>query len=354
MIRLLDLFAGAGGMTLGFVQAGLGFHPVQAAERDTVAALTYRNAFGCQVTDGSVGLLEHFEGTDVLLGRVSQPKRSTSSAGADRELRCMFGEPWEQCLAVARRTRPVAFVLEGSSRFFKSGRLMPLMVAMGRDAVLRDYGIALGVLEAARYGVPQFRQHGVLIAVRGMSEVPWPPPATHGKRSPQVRPLVTVADAFEGLPQNPAKSDLSLGSDGWQDLHFTTSLRLIDLERYKVIPQGGNRFDLAYTRPDLTPRAWLESPTGREDVLGRLYWNRPSTKITKRFTDPEKGRFLHPIAHRPITHREAARLQSFPDDFQFTGDRQDIARQIGTAMPPLLARAVAEHLYSVLESRGSD
>ena len=68
MIRLLDLFSGAGGMALGFVRAGMGFHPVQAVARDTAAALTYRDASGCMVSDGSVGLVEHFERADVLLG----------------------------------------------------------------------------------------------------------------------------------------------------------------------------------------------------------------------------------------------------------------------------------------------
>jgi DNA (cytosine-5)-methyltransferase 1 len=89
-------------------------------------------------------------------------------------------------------------------------------------------------------------------------------------------------------------------------------------------------------------------------VFGRLWWDRPALTIRTEFYKPEKGRFLHPSEHRPITHREAARLQSFPDDFVFEGSKIEIARQIGNAVPPQLARVLAEHvLVPLLSSRRS-
>ena len=87
----------------------------------------------------------------------------------------------------------------------------------------------------------------------------------------------------------------------------------MSLERYRAIPEGGNRFDLARNRPDLLPRCWAEKPTGTADVMGRLWWDRPGVTIRTEFFKPEKGRYLHPVADRPITHSEAARLQTFPD-----------------------------------------
>jgi len=78
----------------------------------------------------------------------------------------------------------------------------------------------------------------------------------------------------------------------------------------------------------------------------------PALTIRTEFFKPEKGRYLHPEAHRPITHREAARLQTFPDSFTFVGSRIEVARQIGNAVPPLLAKAVAEELRAVLEEAG--
>jgi len=72
-----------------------------------------------------------------------------------------------------------------------------------------------------------------------------------------------------------------------------------------------------------------------------LWWDRPSVTIRTEFFKPEKGRYLHPSEHRPITHREAARLMGFPDDFVFMGTKTEIARQIGNAVPPDLAGALA-------------
>ena len=82
--------------------------------------------------------------------------------------------------------------------------------------------------------------------------------------------------------------------------------------------------------------------------MGRLWWDRPAQTIRTEFYKPEKGRYLHPKADRPITHREAARLQSFPDTFIFEGTKIEIARQIGNAVPPLMARAIAQHIAEAL------
>jgi len=101
---------------------------------------------------------------------------------------------------------------------------------------------------------------------------------------------------------------------------------------------------------DLVPRCWRKKTSGTTDVFGRMWWDRPSPTIRTEFYKPEKGRYLHPVAHRPITVREAARLQSFPDDFVFPEHQRmtSVARQIGNAVPPVLAaalaRAVRDHL----------
>ena len=79
--------------------------------------------------------------------------------------------------------------------------------------------------------------------------------------------------------------------------------------------------------------------------MGRLWADRPSATIRTEFFKPEKGRYLHPTANRVISHREAARIQTFPDDFIFEGKKIEIARQIGNAVPPLLGKAIAEYVY---------
>ena len=101
-------------------------------------------------------------------------------------------------------------------------------------------------------------------------------------------------------------------------------------------------------RPDITPRCWLDKPTGTTDVFGRLHWDQPSSTIRTEFFKPEKGRYLHPVADRPITHREAAFLQSFPGDYMFVGGNISVARQIGEAVPPELARRLGIHLLQLI------
>jgi DNA (cytosine-5)-methyltransferase 1 len=116
--------------------------------------------------------------------------------------------------------------------------------------------------------------------------------------------------------------------------------------RYRAVPEGGSRRGLP---PDLNLDCWKDT-RGYGDVLGRLHWRRPASTLRTEFFRPEKGRFLHPTENRPITPREAARLQSFPDSFTFPEAQplSSVARQIGNAVPPRLAEAVARSLLRVL------
>ncbi|MNE87219.1 putative BsuMI modification methylase subunit YdiO [compost metagenome] len=115
------------------------------------------------------------------------------------------------------------------------------------------------------------------------------------------------------------------------------------------MPVGGNRFDLQRNAPELTPDCWIRKTSGGTDLFGRLWWDRPSVTIRTEFFKPEKGRYLHPDQHRPITHREAARIMGFPDDFVFVGNKTHIARQIGNAVPPALAAALGRMVVRMLK-----
>ena len=134
------------------------------------------------------------------------------------------------------------------------------------------------------------------------------------------------------------------------DLHFGRNPTDLSKKRYRAIPEEGmNRFDLQRQTPELTPPCWIKKKTGGTDLFGRLWWDRLAFTIRTEFFKPEKGRYLHPEQHRPITHREAARFQSFPDTFQFTGSKIEIAKQIGNAVPPLLAARVADVVRLMLD-----
>jgi DNA (cytosine-5)-methyltransferase 1 len=100
--------------------------------------------------------------------------------------------------------------------------------------------------------------------------------------------------------------------------------------------------------PELTPKCWIRKKSGGTDLFGRLWWDKPAVTMRTEFYKPEKGRYLHPEQNRPITHREAARFQSFPDTFIFSGSKIEIAKQIGNAVPPLLAARIADIVYVLL------
>lgn len=344
-ITTLDLFAGAGGLSLGFQQAAKGYEPIFAVELEPSAARTFKGHFGCEVYAGSINDVEIFPAADVIIG--GPPCQGFSPLGRDRDdaSRAELNELWQEYLRAVRQIKPTAFVIENVPEFQRSAQFGRLLQLMDDDPVLQEYAFAYGILNAADYGVPQTRRRGIFMAVRGVSEVPWPPRPTHGPGTEQ--PFLTVRDAIGDLPAETSGFDVEFDRHGRQHLHFGRRPRETSLARYQAIPEGGNRFDLAANRPDLLPRCWAEKPTGTTDVMGRLWWEKPSVTIRTEFFKPEKGRYLHPSEHRPITHREAARLQAFPDSFAFEGTKIEVARQIGNAVPVGLARAIADHLYEV-------
>jgi len=329
--------------------AGVGFRSTFAVEIDDAAASTFKRNFGTPVYAGPIEDLDHFEDADVIIGGPPCQGFSPLGKGRDDVSRAEMNELWQQYLRAVRQVRPKAFVIENVPEFQKSAQFARLLQLMDTDPVLSEYGFAFGVLNAADYGVPQRRRRGLFVAIRGLKTVPWPPPVSHGPNSADGTPYATVREALAGLDLMPTITDIGLDKDHRQDLHFRRQPRPMSLERYQAVPEGGNRFDLARNRPDLLPRCWANKPTGTTDVMGRLWWDRPSVTIRTEFFKPEKGRYLHPVADRPITHREAARIQTFPDNFEFDGTKSEVARQIGNAVPPVLAKAIALHVHDLIE-----
>ena len=331
----IDLFAGAGGLSLGFREAG--FRPVFAVEHDKASAESYGANFPeATVFNGDIESIESFpdmEGlwdvtVDLVIGGppcqgFSPLGKMTVSKGRKGRHEIM-NALCMRLLQAVQQLRPKAFVMENVPQFLKSEEFRVFFDLASQEG----YFLFPGVLNAAEYGVPQKRRRAFTVGVLdGMSSLPGAPGIFR-----------SVADAIGDLPKEPTESDL----------HFGRNPTPKSLERYRLIPPGGSRFDLMEKRPDLCPKCWLNKPTGSTDVFGRLKWDEPSLTIRTEFFKPEKGRYLHPEAHRPITHREAARLQSFPDEFRFLGSRIEIARQIGNAVPPLLAYRVALHVLSLI------
>jgi len=345
VIATVDLFAGAGGLSLGFHLADRSFTPVFAVEHDDAAAATFERNFGCDVFDGDIEYGPQYPEADVIIG--GPPCQGFSPLGRDRddESRAHLNGLWKHFLDAVRTVRPRAFVIENVPEFQRSAQFAELLRLLHVDTELSAYTVAYGVLNSADYGVPQTRRRGILVAIRDLDgSLPWPPPPTHGPASDSGLPYATVRDAIADLPSRTRGTDPAIDERG-QHLHFGRRPLATSMERYRAIPPGGNRFDLMRRRPDITPACWLNKPTGTTDVMGRLWWDRPSATIRTEFFKPEKGRYLHPSANRVISHREAARIQSFPDWYVFEGTKIQIARQIGNAVPPVLGKAIAEFVY---------
>ncbi|MBI1845055.1 MAG: DNA cytosine methyltransferase [Actinobacteria bacterium] len=351
----VDLFAGCGGMTAGFVAEG--FDPKLAVEWELPAAATYAANFGVdhvRCIDIAELRSDEVPKADVVIG--GPPCQGFSNLGT-KDPTDPRNALWREYQRVVLAADPQVFVIENVDRFMKSSEFALLMDQLRSGALKRWKHVDVDVLNASDYGVPQRRRRTILIASRvGPVTLPAPSHAKDGERG--LKPWATVRQAIGKVSRVPDRTELPESTEEYfghrvpgvfksTEIHVGRRPRPMSLERYDHIPPGGGRFDL----PDhLLPRCWAEKLTGTTDVMGRMRWDAPSLTIRTEFFKPEKGQYLHPQwdadepdnrVNRPITHREAALLQTFPVDYLWCGGKIDIAKQIGNAVPARLAAAIA-------------
>ena len=331
-------------MTLGFIRAG--FRPASAYDGWTPAVETYHANFGDHVSTCLIDDDTQLTGADVIVG--GPPCQGFSSAGGRRadDERNTLVRVFARLIA---RYRPRAFVFENVEGFLTGGEgrfvfdLLDPLIAAG-------YRVHLRKVNAANYGVPQHRKR--VIGIGGLGWEPTFPPATHTAHGAPGAHLATtrlplapsLMEALESLP-----APLVATEDGFPD-HSYRVLAGDDLERAIRLEPGQRMKDLpeefwhdSYRRRafrrvmDGTP---VECRGGAPAGLRRLKGDEPSKAITGAATNE----FIHPVENRPLTIRECARIQSFPDSFKFIGSRRDQAQLIGNAVPPHLAETIAAHL----------
>lgn len=338
---LIDLFAGCGAMTRGFVDSGR-FDATFAVESDPDAAATYAANFTDEhLQPHPIQHVRDFPRADVLIGGPPcQGFSSLNRDGASVESR----RRWRDYIRALAASRPHMFVMENVPQLLKS----PEYASLKMEAERRGYLVEHRVLDSADFGVPQRRRRAIVIGTLG-GVVPWPEP-THGDPDTLLSdraPWVTFRQAVDGLPLKPDGVDWHRDRNPWPDT----------LRRYAAVPHdGGSRFEMEANLDEaglghLVPPCWRKHRKGSHDVFGRLWWDRPASTIRTEFFKPEKGRYLHPTQPRAITVREAARLMSFPDDFVLPDEQSmtAIARQVGNAVPPLLALRLAESIARRLD-----
>jgi len=359
IIRSLDLFAGAGGLTEGLHSAAPGrFRTVRAVEWDAAAAATFEANHGDGVAyAGSIeSWLESEDVPEVDLVVGGPPCQGFSAlnrarVGAERN------QLWERYADTIVRASPKWFVLENVSNFRKAPEYELFVAETEPGGRLADWTFSSHVLLAADYGAPQMRRRTVVLGHRRDVAAPdWPLPSHHPWD------YATVAEAFDELDPMVRQTELPErtttyagrefpGAFRTSELHVTRSYTSKSRARFRHIPEGGNRFDL----PDrLKSPCWLKHTTGSGDVMGRLRLNKPSVTIRTEFFKPEKGRYLHPTEDRAITHQEAARIQGFRDDYLWVGNKIEIARQIGNAVPVDLGRAIGAVIIAAADDRPLD
>lgn len=330
VLTLMDLFSGAGGFTLGFAQAG--FVPIFSVEIDKYAASTYEKNFGPHCHNDDINDIKTFPNADLIIG--GPPCQGFSNLGSH-----IPNDPrnqlWRHYIRAVKDAYPLVFVVENVPPLLNSEEGQELI----RQALKLDYKVEGRVLNSADYGVPQVRKRTIIIGSR-VGPVKFPEPTHIDPRKKDITTQhrldwTTVRQAIGDLPLNPTNTSLHLGRNPTP----------MSLERYRHIPSGGNRWNLPM---ELMPECWKKKTKGGTDLFGRLQWDEPCVTIRTEFFKPEKGRYLHPEAHRPITHREAARIQGFPDEFVFEGSKTEIAKQIGNAVPVKFAHAIAKTVLEMI------
>ena len=360
---VLDLFAGAGGLGLGLTRAG--FRVQAANEYESVFAATYAlNHPETTVVAGDVldpairaELLAAAQGVDVVAG--GPPCQGFSTVGKKNE-----DDPRNKLfyafLEIVGHLKPRAVLFENVSGFRRmyGGRAFQAL-----EGGLEDLGYATRqceLLNAVDYGVPQSRQRTFVVAFRENAAFRFPAP-THGEPDKLFRraPALTLADALSDLPpvasgesadryrsepRNDYQRDMRAGAGAALTEHegpwHGEGLRAV----LAHVPPGGTILDVPEA---LRPKSYFAN------TYSRLWWDRPSTTITRNFGTPSSSRCIHPHADRGLTTREGARLQSFPDAYRFVGTRIRKNLQIGNAVPPLLAEAIGREILRALAGAGA-
>ena len=341
--KVIDLFAGVGGLSLGFEMRG--FEVVLANEYDTSIAAAYQeNHRTTKMIVGditSLDLQRTFGGyngqTDVVIG--GPPCQGFSQKGQRKTIHDARNFLFKYYVEVVKLVEPKYFVMENvpnlltaeNGYFYRE--IEELFQSMG-------YCLERGVLNASDYGVPQNRRRAVIIGKKG-GKAPGLPKAKNVS--------VTIWDAISDLaylesgegsevqqyknePQNEYQKLLRRDSETLYN-HVATRHSPLALERLAMIPPNSGK--------EVLPKEHLTKSI-YSGTWTRMRKDEISVTITTRFDTPSSGKFTHPYLDRAITVREAARIQSFPDRFRFIGNKGSQMKQVGNAVPPLLAAAIAE------------
>lgn len=351
--RILDLFCGAGGLSWGMHKNPY-FKTMVALDFDEKAVTTFKKNMPDSkvvvgdITDASVKenivTLAKKTGVNMIVG--GPPCQGYSMKGKKLGIEDPRNFLFREYLDLVEKLQPDVFVIENVKGLLLSAN------GWFKDEIVKTieglgYSVKFDILNAADFGVPQSRERAIFICSK------------HGAISlpePKLTKRVTVRDAIEDLAYlesgegefeqqyiTKPKSEYQIkirGNCTKLYNHKASNHKQVAIEKLKLIP------------PEQGKECLPEEMHGNQKfktTWGRLKWDAVSPTIDTRFDASSNGTNNHPFLHRAITPREAARIQSFDDEFVFTGSKVYIRKQIGNAVPPLLAKAIADQIANYFE-----
>lgn len=347
-IQVIDFFSGAGGTSQGFAAINRlfpCFKMLGGCDINKVSAETYSLNYKTPLLHADIRELAYVGGAlaDCLnkIGyNADMPTILVGCApcqGFSSHRKKHWSEEEDQrnnlilaFMEIVRAIRPVAVLMENVPEFL-SGRYWRYFDQAKETMSQLGYVVKANIYNAAEFGVPQERFRSIVVAMRKEFQMP---KGVLGKEE-----FRTVRDAIGDLPAVVA------GEAAPEDpMHKSANHKIETIDVIRHVPHNGG------SRPAGIGPQCLDRIKGFSDVYGRLFWDRPSITITHYARNPASGRYSHPEQDRGLTAREAARLQSFPDGFVFAGRMDDVYRQIGEAVPPLLALGVVTKILVELVS----
>ena len=348
----IDIFSGAGGLSLGAEMAGISVR------------------YGVEINKYAAASFEHnHKNATVLTGDITQIK--TSELKLDEEVFVIMGGPpcqgfsmsntmsrnmdneknflYLEFVRFVRELKPRWFVLENVWGLTKmnDGQILE---TIKENFIALGYDVKAKILWANEYGVPQNRYRCFIVGNRDGVDFEFPqsqgtrvtvgealadlPPLVNGQMLPEADYIISYEEASE-------YAKLMRNNSQTAKQNFVTLNNELVIQRYHYIPQGGNWRDI----PDFLMTNYADKSRCHSGIYKRLKADAPSVVIS----NYRKSMLIHPTQDRGLSVREAARLQSFPDDFIFQGPHMSIQQQIGNAVPPLLSKAVFDQILSYYE-----
>ncbi len=378
MIRVVDLFSGAGGLTLGFQNRVENNTFLESNEFNILFANEInKNAsdafslnfpripmFNCSITDITESYLQEknidYTNVDLVIG--GPPCQSFSTVGKRQyDERAKMYQEYRRVLSFIQ---PKVFLFENVTGLLsmKNDKKLPVLEDIKKSfSDFSDFDIDLSyeikdsVLNAKHFGVPQNRERVFLIGIRKDLELvyDWQFPQPEFENE-----FLTLEDAIGDLPflgngetkylyeKAPYTNYQSLMRNRCNYLMYhvngTNGEKMLRIMEAVIPGEGRHYINKLVESGVLDKKYYLTS--GYENTYGKLWWDRPSSTITNNLSAPSSLRCIHPIQNRALTPREGARIQSFPDTFQFVGGKESVNSQIGNAVPPLLGMAIAQQL----------